>query len=134
MSIQQNVATTQAFLEGLGIGRAPEDLAALFAADLSLEIPGMPGALPWVGRSTGREAMAAFIRSLRDLTEPLAFDVDDILANEGRTVVVGSLQTKVKQTGKVVSSPFVLIFSFTSGEVSRFQMLEDTYAVARAAL
>ena len=34
-------------------------------------------ALPWIGRKVGRQAMADF---MRDLTEPLAFEVEDILA------------------------------------------------------
>ncbi|MBA4806914.1 nuclear transport factor 2 family protein [Brevundimonas sp.] len=133
MSVQHNLSTVQTFLEGLGGGHPPEALATVFAPDLSLEIPGQSGAFPWVGRGAGREAMIAFIRDLRDLTEPLAFDVEDILANEGRAVVVGSLRTRVRRTGKVIVSPFVLIFGFTDQLVSRFQMLEDSHAVAEAA-
>lgn len=133
MSTQQNIAAVETFLEGLGSGRDPAELASSFAPDLVLDIPGKPGVFPWVGQGVGRGAMAAFIRDLRDLTEPLAFEVDDILANENRAVAIGSLQTKVKETGKVIVSPYALIFSFTGDQVSRFQMLEDTYAVADAA-
>ena len=89
--------------------------------------------LPWVGRKTGRQAMANFIRDQRTMTELLAFDVEDVLASEERAVVVGTLRTRIKATGKITATQFALVLTIAEEVVTRFQMLEDSYAVSRAA-
>ena len=60
MSYQQNTAIAQKFLEGIGGGRDPVEIATLFDADLVFEIQGDEGVLPWIGRKTGRQAIADF--------------------------------------------------------------------------
>jgi hypothetical protein len=40
-------------LEGIGSGRDPTEIAALFDADLVFEVQGDDGVLPWIGRKTG---------------------------------------------------------------------------------
>lgn len=133
MTIAHNLEIARTFLDGIAAGRDPVEIAAPFAEDLSFEVQGDEGAMPWVGHKVGRQAMVDFMRDLRELTEPLAFDVEDILASEARAVIVGSLRTRIKATGKIVSTQFALVLTITNGVVSRFQMLEDSFNVARAA-
>ena len=76
--------------------------------------------LPFIGRKTGREAVAHFIRDLRSLTEPVKFDVQDILASDARAVIVGELATRVKATDKVIESAFAIILTVSVGEIARF--------------
>ena len=127
MSKEQNVEIARTLLEGIGTGRDPAEIAAPFADDLVFEIQGDDGVMPWIGRKTGREAMANFIQDLRRLTEPLAFDVEDILASESRAAIVGSLRTRIKSTGKITATQFALILTIADGVVRRFQMLEDSF-------
>ena len=75
--MEQNIEIARALLDGIAGGRDPAQIAAGFAENLSFEIQGDDGVLPWIGRKVGRQAMADF---MRDLTEPLAFEVEDILA------------------------------------------------------
>ena len=89
--------------------------------------------LPWVGRKTGRDAIVDFIREIRVLTEPVTFDVEDILASESRAAIVGSLKTRIKATGRITASQFAIILTVTDGVVIRFQMLEDSFDVSKAA-
>jgi uncharacterized protein len=133
MSHQQNTAIAQKFLEGIGGGRDPDEIAALFDADLVFEIQGDDGVLPWIGRKTGRQAVAGFIRDIRALTEPVTFDVEDILASDSRTAIVGALQTRIKATGKIIATQFAIILTITGDVVTRFQMLEDSFDVSKAA-
>jgi uncharacterized protein len=133
MSHQRNIAIAQKFLEGIGGGRDPTEIAALFDADLVFEIQGNDGVLPWVGRKIGRQAIASFIRDVRTLTEPIAFEVDDILASNNRAAIVGALQTRINVTGKVAATQFAIILTITGNVVTRFQMLEDSFAVSKAA-
>jgi ketosteroid isomerase-like protein len=133
MSHQQNTAIAQKFLEGIGSGRDPDEIAALFDADLVFEIQGDDGVLPWIGRKTGRQAVAGFIRDIRALTEPVTFDVEDILASDSRAAIVGALQTRIKATGKIIATQFAIILTITGDVVTRFQMLEDSFDVSKAA-
>ena len=119
MSHQQNTAIAQKFLEGIGGGRDPDEIAALFDADLVFEIQGDDGVLPWIGRKTGRQAVAGFIRDIRALTEPVTFDVEDILASDSRAAIVGALQTRIKATGKIIATQFAIILTITGDVVDR---------------
>ena len=133
MSRQQNIAIAQKILEGIGGGQDPATIAALFDTDLLFQIQGDVGALPWIGRRTGRQAIGDFVRDLRSLTEPVAFDVEDILASDGRAAVVGSLKTRIKATESVIASQFAIILTIAGEVVTSFQMLEDSFQVSKAA-
>jgi uncharacterized protein len=133
MSHQHNIAIAQRLLEGIGGGRDPAEIAALFDTDLVFEIQGDDGVLPWIGRRTGRQAIADFIRDIRTLTEPITFEVDDILASDSRAAIIGALQTRIKATGKITATQFAIILTITRDVVTRFQMLEDSFNVSKAA-
>jgi ketosteroid isomerase-like protein len=133
MSYQRNTAIAEKLLEGIAGGQDPDEIAALFDADLVFEIQGDDGVLPWIGRRTGRQAVADFIRDVRTLTEPITFEVDDILASDSRAAIIGALQTRIKATGKVIATQFAIILTISSDVVTRFQMLEDSFDVSKAA-
>jgi hypothetical protein len=133
MGHQQNVAIAQRLLDGIGSGQDPVEIAAPFHADLVFEIQGDDGALPWIGRKTGRQAVVDFIRDIRALTQPIRFDVEDILASDSRAAIIGALQTRIKATGKVTATQFAIILTIRGDVVTRFQMLEDSFDVSKAA-
>jgi uncharacterized protein len=133
MSHQQNVAIAQKLLEGIGGGKDPGEIAALFDANLEFQIQGDIGALPWIGSKTGRDAIADFIRDIRALTEPVTFDVEDILVSDSRAAIIGALQTRIKATDKIIATQFAIILTITGDVVTRFQMLEDSFDVSKAA-
>jgi hypothetical protein len=99
----------------------------------AIGVQGDVGALPWIGRRTGRSAISDFIRDLRALTEPVSFDVEDILASDGRAAIVGSLKTRIKASDRIIASQFAIILTIVGDGVTRFQMLEDTFDVSKAA-
>src|SRR5580692_8815778 len=133
MSHQQNIAIARNLLERIGSRQDPAEIAALFDADLVFEIQGDDGVLPWIGRKTGRQAIADFIRDLRALTEPISFDVEDILASENRAAIVGALRTRIIATDNITATQFAIILTIESNVVTRFQMLEDSFDISRAA-
>jgi hypothetical protein len=133
MSQQQNIAIAQKLLEGLGGVRDPAEIAASFDADLMFEIQGDNGVLPWIGRKVGRQAMADFIRDARTLLEPISFEVEDILASDSRAAIIGALRSRSKATGKIVETQFAIILTIARDVVTRFQMLEDSFNVSKAA-
>jgi ketosteroid isomerase-like protein len=133
MSRQGNIEIAQRLLEGIGGGEDPARISALFATDLVFEIQGDDGVLPWIGHKTGRSAISDFIRDIRELTEPVTFDVEDILASDRRAAIVGALQTRIKATGRITATQFAIILTIADNRVTRFQMLEDSFDVSKAA-
>ena len=133
MSQQQNIVIAQKLLEGIGNGQDPHEIAALFDADLVFEIQGDDGVLPWIGRRNGRRAIVDFVRDIRTLTEPVSFDVEDILTSDSRAAIVGALQTRIKATDRITATQFAIILTITGAVVTRFQMLEDSFDVSKAA-
>ena len=67
------------------------------------------------------------------MIERVNFDVHDILAGNERAVILGSLASKLKRTGKVIKTDFAIVLTIANGEIVRFQMLEDSFAVSQAA-
>ena len=128
-----NIALAQRLLAAIGDGSPADTIAAMFSDNAPFEIPGDDGVLPWVGRRTGRSAVIDFITAIRTLTEPLTFEVADILANDTRAVIVGELASRIKATEKVVETDFAIILTTAGDRITRFQMLEDSFAVSRAA-
>jgi hypothetical protein len=133
MSHQQNITIARNLLEGIGNGHDPAEIAAPFDANLIFEIQGDDGVLPWIGRKTGRQAVADFIRDIRVLTESISFDVEDILASDNRAAIIGALKTRIKATGKITATQFAIILTIKDDVVTRFQMLEDSFDLSKAA-
>ena len=67
MSRQQNIAIAQKVLEGIGSGQDPTRIAALFDTDHLFEVQSDVGALLWIGRRTGRLAIAHLMTQYRRL-------------------------------------------------------------------
>jgi ketosteroid isomerase-like protein len=133
VSQEQNFRIAQQLLAGIGEGADPDEIGALFSVDVQFEIAGDIGALPWIGQKTGRSAASDFIRDIRHLVEHIRFDVQDILVNDDRAVILGELASRINATGRIIETAFALILTVSDGEITRFQMLEDSFAVSRAA-
>ena len=133
MADHPNIIIARRLLQGIADGHDPDEVAALFAPDVLFEIPGDEGVLPWIGHSTGREAVASFLRDQRALTEPVSFEVDDILVSDARVAIVGRLEVRIKKTGRLAASAFAIVLTIAGGAVTCFQMLEDSFDVSKAA-
>ena len=121
------------FLRLMGSGAEAADIAKLFSENLEWEISGDTGVLPWIGHKSGRTAITDFINDSRRMLERISFDVQDILAGDRRAVILGSLASKLKSTGKIVSTDFAIVLTVANREIVRFQMLEDSFAVSQGA-
>jgi ketosteroid isomerase-like protein len=114
-------------------GASPDEIAQLFSPDLDWHIAGDEGVLPWIGHKVGRGAIADFVRDSRIMLERINFEVHDVLTGNSRAVILGSLASKLNRTGKVIRTDYVIILTVADGQVTRFQMLEDSFAVSKAA-
>ena len=133
MSQNDTLHLAQEFLRRMGSGVEPSEIAKLFSETLEWDIAGDTGVLPWIGHKSGRGAITDFVRDSRAMLERISFEVHDILASDKRAVILGSLASKLKRTGKVVTTDFAIILTVSNDEIVRFQMLEDSFAVSQVA-
>ena len=132
MSSQDNLQIAQSFLDGLKNGDLEASGLSL-AGDLSFEIQGDDGVLPWIGHKIGRRAMIDMLRDQHEMIEVQALEVEDMLASESRAVIVGSMRTLIKATGKVTNGSFAIVLTMKDGVITRYQLIENSFDVARAA-
>lgn len=123
----------QEFLRRMGSGTEPAEIAELFSEHMEWNIAGDTGVLPWIGQKSGRAAITDFVNDSRTMIERISFDVHDILAGNDRAVILGSLASKLKRTGKIIKTDFAIVLTVANAEIVRFQMLEDSFAVSQAA-
>ncbi len=133
MSQNDTLHLAREFLRCMGNGSEAAEIAKLFSEKMEWEIAGDTGVLPWIGQKSGRAAITDFVNDSRAMMERISFEVHDILADDDRAVILGSLASKFKRTGKIVKTDFAIVLSVTKGEIVRFQMLEDSFAVSQAA-
>ena len=133
MSHSDTLRLAQEFLRRMSSGDDPSESAKLFSETLEWDIAGDTGVLPWIGHKSGRAAITDFVRDSRAMLERISFEVHDILASDKRAVILGSLASKLKRTGKIVTTDFAIILTVSDGEIIRFQMLDDSFAVSQAA-
>lgn len=63
----------------------------------------------------------------------IAFDVADVVAIERRAVIGGSSWARIRITGRINGTQFAVVLTVVDGVVARFQMLEDSFGVSKAA-
>ena len=133
MSQHDILHLAQEFLGRMGSGAETDEIARLFSKNMEWEIAGDSGALPWIGKKSGRAAITDFVNDSRAMIERISFEVHDVLASGNRAVILGSLASKLKRTGKIIKTDFAIVLTVANGEIVRFQMLEDSFAVSKAA-
>jgi len=131
MSKNDTLHLAQEFLQRMGSGAEPAEIARLFSENTEWEIAGDTGVLPWIGQKSGRAAVIDFVNDSRAMIERVNFEVHEILASEQRAVILGSLASKLKRNGKTVKTDFAIILTVGNGEIIRFQMLENSFAVSQ---
>ena len=115
MTVDQNRAIADELLGAIGSNADPKNIAAMFTEDVVFEVPGDLGALPWIGRQTGRAAVEQFVSNAGDLLARERFDVLDILASDTRAAVLGELASRVVATGRLIEMSFAIILTVSDG-------------------
>jgi ketosteroid isomerase-like protein len=133
MSQNHTPQLAQQFLGRMASGAEPIEIAKLFSENLKWEIAGDTGVLPWIGQKSVRSAIIDFVKDSRALIERISFEVHDFLSGDDRAMLLGSLASRIKRTGKIVKTDFAIVLIVANGEIVRLQMLEDSFAVSQAA-
>ncbi|GHC74658.1 nuclear transport factor 2 family protein [Streptomyces flavofungini] len=104
----------------------------LFAESAEWVAPGSPD-VPWSGNRTGRTGVSEFFTMLHEYLQPEEFTVTHIVVDGEQGVILGHLRDTVKATGAPLTTPFAAHLTVVDGQVTRYHLFEDTYALHRAA-
>lgn len=131
MSTEENKRVVQSIFEAFGRGDVPGVLAHL-AEDVEWSAPG-PSSVPYLGERRGHGGATEFFVQLGTNVDFEYFEPGAFVAEGDRVVALGRERGKVKGTGKTFDNEWALVFTFGGGgKVTRFQLYENTAAVAEA--
>lgn len=116
----------------VGSGAPLPEIGALYSADVDFCIAGDTAHVPWAGHRTGRQSIIDFYGQIREQIISERFEVADILYSGERAVVLGSLASRVRRTGRLIETAFVFDIVVRDGLITRYHMLEDSFAVSQA--
>ena len=126
-------AVVDEFFRRTGSATSTEEIGDLFSDDVDWHVAGDTAVVPWIGRKHGKAGAAEFYRQIRELIQSERFEVADVLIQGDRAIALGDLESRVRSTGKLIKSEFAFDLTVKNGEIVRFRMFEDSFAVAQAA-
>ena len=83
------------------------------------------------GRS-GPMAFRDYYAAIRSAVPDARYEVDDLIAEGDKVVVLGQATWHAKQTGRSFDTPFIHVFTLSDGKIARFEARADTAAGERA--
>lgn len=126
---EQTKQIVQQFMHSLS-NRELNTIRELFAQVVDWYIPGNETLAPWLGKRSTNQEVGAFFQQLWQQTQPLSAQIDLILCQGNLAVVTGEFSTRMLQTGKVVNSPFSIQLTVENNLITKYRLLEDSYAVS----
>src|SRR3954454_17329414 len=91
-----------------------------------------PGPAPFAGHRRGRDEMREFFTESLRWVQIDQFDVDEILADGYRIVVLGRQRATVRETGRHFETDWAHVYTLRNGKVAHGQLFSDTHAIASA--
>lgn len=96
-----------ALLNARSAGASPADLAERFSEEVDWLIGGDVDNVPWIGRKVGRAGVIEHFTQLEKGVEPESFELDAIVSEGDRAVVLGEFSARFSATGAVVDGGLV---------------------------
>jgi ketosteroid isomerase-like protein len=91
-----------------------------------------PGGAPYSGHHMGRDAVRRYFAELDHAVRLDEFDVDEVLEDGDRVVVLGRERATVKETGRDFSTRFAHVVRLRKGKIADVAVFADTHAAASA--
>ena len=131
MSADENTRLAQSTYEAFGRGDMPA-LAEVMADDIEWVIPGDPVDDPNAGTFNGKEAVLGWFGGLAGTLDFATFEPREFIAQNDKVVSLVYAEATVRKTGRTLVNHEAHVWTFRDGKVARFQIYEDTGAVAAA--
>ncbi|MGW5847844.1 nuclear transport factor 2 family protein [Streptomyces sp. NPDC055254] len=128
---RSTIETVDAFFGAFGSGDLP-GILDLFAEKTDFKVAGAPN-VPWAGVRSTKDELAEFFGIFgKVLTAPESFEVTTKISEGNDAVVIANCVFGVLETGKKFTNGYALHFTVVDGEIVRYHMYEDSYAIAEA--
>ncbi|GAA1933306.1 hypothetical protein GCM10009837_68860 [Streptomyces durmitorensis] len=127
-SVPQDVV--QSFLEAFWVGDF-DTAASLVAEEAVWHVDGDPG-VPPTGLRHGRHRVRQWTDVFPGAFEPRGGSVLTTVAQGEDVIVCGRFHFLIRPTGKVIQGDYVMRFTVRDGHIARYQMFEDSLALANA--
>jgi len=127
---EANVKLVKEFIQALASGDL-DSIRVLLADDVIWNVAGSTN-VSTVGLLNGKEQVLKWVVNFPENFKPLDFTFKDYFSNESDVLAVGRFRHLIKSTGRIVGSNMVMKFSVKSGEISRYEILEDSDLLNKA--
>jgi uncharacterized protein len=108
-----------------------QSLLNTLTEDVQWQLPEMEN-VPFAGKWQGREQVGQFFSTVSQVQDVGEFELEDLIAQGDKVVVLGYFSQHVKCTGRVSASAWVHVWTVKGGKVTHFREYVDTAAVSRA--
>ncbi|AQX13691.1 hypothetical protein BAX94_06065 [Elizabethkingia meningoseptica] len=109
-----------------------EAVIRLFSENAEWRIPGNAEQAVWLKDRNGKDEICNFFKELYKNIESISFDITGEFYNAERAVVIGHLISRILSTGKLFNSYFTVQFTVEDRLITKYLMLEDSYALIEA--
>ncbi len=128
---QDSFDSVMAYMAAMGAGDM-DKMAALMADDMVWHNEGDP-TLPWIGETTGKEAIFGFLKTFGENFQTTEWDNTDAFASGDTVAVFGKMNAITTHSGKATGPfTFALRAKVRDGKVVLWHWFEDSFAVSQA--
>ena len=130
-SSQASLDTVMAFIGAMGSGDT-EKMSQFMADDMVWHNEG-DSSLPWIGESTGKDAIFKFLGVFSSNLKTTLWENTDAFASGDTVAVFGKMNGVTTASGKAIGEfTFALRAKTRDGQVVLWHWFEDSFAVSRA--
>ena len=128
---EKNLAIVQSLYAAFARSDVPTLLAAL-TDDVEWILPGPPEIIPFAGVHRGPEAVLKYFVILNETLEFEKLEAQEFLARDDKVIVLGRSRDRMKSTGRSTGNEWAAAITLREGKIARYQVYEDTAALASA--
>jgi len=130
---EQNRQIVQSAYAAFGRGDIPGVLATL---DPNIEWEAVTGAdpavVPTAGVRRGVDAVGGFFKTLGDTMVFEQFEPREFIAEGEQVACIGYYKARVKKTGGMMATSWIMVFTLRNGRIVRFREWSDSAQINRA--
>ncbi|HEX8078421.1 MAG TPA: NTP transferase domain-containing protein [Chthoniobacterales bacterium] len=126
---QDNIALVQSLYAAFGRGDIETIIGAL-AEDIEWSFPGPRQVIPFAGTHRGIQEVVQFFVTLSEALEFQKFEPQHFIADGDNVVVIGISRVRNKASERATDNEWVAVITARNGKIARYQLYEDTDALA----